>query len=153
MLGYAVEMSLANLLKTPYPFSYSQRVLSRFSSADISSITKSLCPLLKHPVLQQPFIYTGANLGYADFISTTDSARPPPQTTYKPHILSVKSNYKTSMICPQKIGQTTKGRFVEFLGIPKSLETDDIKWHIESNINELLVSIIYFWFCVNRCSF
>lgn len=125
MLGYAVEMSIANLFKTPYPLS--SRVLNRFQPAHISSITKTLSPLFKHPILQQPFSYIGNNKGPIDFISSDST-----------HQLSVKSNYKTSLICPQTIGQTTTCRFNHFLGLNPDSEPDEIKYHIEININELL---------------
>jgi hypothetical protein len=123
-LGKAVEKALCLALKTPYGMQYN------YPPGLAESLAIRFEPLVSR---FQGYTHTGAKSQLYDFTSADGS-----------QYLSVKTalTEKTCKVCPQVIGQPSRGVFAFNFGLSSDATNDDIKKYIEENVASMMSKYI-----------
>lgn len=119
-LGKIFEMAICLLYDTPFDgkYKYSVEVAYELRSR-IEPLLVAFPHKLKH---------TAKNGNQYDFCGAdNDDIK-----------LSAKTTKKDGKVCPQVIGQPSKKKFCQFFNIDMSIDLEQIKTHIESNVQEML---------------
>lgn len=123
-LGKMFEMAICLLYEIEYCGNYKYSLEEAYSIKDKLHKLKDNFPFtIKH---------IAKNGNRYDFVTIDDD---------KIH-LSAKTTKKVGKVCPQVIGQASKKKFCEFLGLNLNYNLEEIKKYIEINIKSLLE--IYF---------
>ena len=119
-LGKIFEMAICLLYDIPYDGKYKYGLEEAIAVKEKLHKLKTVFPFrLKH---------IAKNGNKYDFVSIDDD---------NIH-LSAKTTKKDNKVCPQVIGQPSKKKFCEFLGLDLLYSLDQIKNYIETNVKTLL---------------
>lgn len=123
-LGKAVEKGLCLALKTPYGMQYN------YPSDLAESLALRFASLVNR---FQGYTHTGAKNQLYDFTSADGS-----------QYLSVKTalSEKACKVCPQVIGQPSRGVFARYFGLPSDVTNDEIKNYIQNNVSSMMPKYI-----------
>lgn len=123
-LGKAAEKGLCLAIGTPYGMQYN------YPGGLAESLALRFAPLVSR---FQGYTHTGANSQLYDFTSADGS-----------QYLSLKTalTEKACKVCPQIIGQPSRGVFARYFGLPSDASNDDIKKYIEENVASMMPKYI-----------
>jgi hypothetical protein len=119
-LGKKFEMAICLLYGIPFDGKY------KYSMEEAEKLKERILPLAE--VFPHKLIHTAKNGNQYDFTGLDDDSIK----------LSAKTTKKDGKVCPQVIGQPSKKKFCEFFGLDLNYTLDQIKSHIESNVDEML---------------
>jgi hypothetical protein len=119
-LGKKFEMAICLLYGIPFDGKY------KYSMEEADKLKDRILPLAE--VFPHKLKHTAKNGSQYDFTGLDDDSIK----------LSAKTTKKDGKVCPQVIGQPSKKKFCEFFGLDLNYTLDQIKSHIESNVDEML---------------
>lgn len=118
-LGKIFEMAICLLYGIPFDGKY------KYSMEDAEKLRSRIEPL--SVVFPHKLKHTAKNGNQYDFCGEDGDIK-----------LSAKTTKKDGKVCPQVIGQPSKKKFCEFFSIDMSLTLEEIKTHIEANVQDML---------------
>lgn len=129
-LGKKFEMALCMLFEIQYNGKYKYSLEEAYIIKNRLYKLKEICNITKH-------IATNGNK--YDFENDFKGFNVDIENDcYNFNYINAKTSKKNGKVCPQVIGQTTKKRFCEFIGIDSNLNLEQIKKYIEINVKSLL---------------